>query len=228
MGKLFVIHARQAPIAVIVRRGPSKWRHVLSWNTQTDHIEYGAWVKGQIHPEKCDLSFDGKLFVYFLHKEGYTKDNLPNSWTALSRPPWLTALALWPQGDTYYGGGRFTRNRQLALRPLTKGLGDKCHPDFPNTYVKIDQNDNPDVHYSADLIPGADWSGYDVKGNVIYTIGDKLLRMTTGGASEVADFSDLTPDPQPSPDWARTFSDKAAPRTILAVPGSVPSRRSPR
>jgi hypothetical protein len=158
MGKLFVIHAREAPTAVIIRRGPSKWCHIISWSTKTNVIEHGAWVKGRIHSEKCDLSFDGKLFVYFLHKEGYTPDRLPNSWTALSRPPWLTALSLWPQGDTYYGGGRFTRNRQLAMRPPARGLGDQCHPKFPNTYVTIDQNNQPAVHTSGDLVPNADCS----------------------------------------------------------------------
>lgn len=207
MGKLFVIHAKDAPTAVILRRGPSAWYHVISWNTQTDDIEHGAWVKGHIHEEKCDLSFDGKLFVYFLHKEGYTQDNLPNSWTAISRPPWLKALALWPQGDTYCGGGRFTGNRQLALRPIGRGWGDVCHPDFPNRYVTIDSNNAPEIHASAEIVPNAHWSGYDVNGNVIFTTGDRLLRITKsdGETREIADFSNLVPTPRPAPDWVSSF-----------------------
>jgi hypothetical protein len=210
MSKLFVIHALEAPIAVIFRRGPSKWYHLISWNTQTDEMQHGAWIKGHIHEDKCNLSFDGELLVYFVHKEGHHPDNLPNSWTALSRPPWLTALALWPQGDTYYGGGRFTGQRKVALRPICKGWGDTCHPDFPNTYVKIDQGIRPDVHRTADLVADAHWSGYDLQGRVIFTRGDKLLRIDRpdGVEKEVADFSDLTPDPQPSPKWARSFPSR--------------------
>lgn len=203
MGKLFVIHARDVSVAVILRPGPSRWFHVISWNTQTDEMEHGAWIKGRIYPENCDLSFDGKLFVYFVLKEGHREHDLPNSWTALSRPPWLSALALWPLGDSYDGGGRFTGHRQLAIRPFTK---DVCHPDFPNTYVKLDRNNRPHLHCSSNIVANAFWSGYDLKGDVICTMGDRVLRIKNGGdPKEIANFSGLMPNPQPAPDWARSF-----------------------
>lgn len=206
MGKLFVITASQSPAAVILRRGPSKWYHVISWNTRTDHIEHGAWFKGRIYEDKCDLSPDGKLFVSFMLKESNPENGMTNTWTALSRPPWLQALALWPHGGTYGGGGRFTGNRKLAMRPLCPGLGDVCHTEFPNHYVSIDRNTLPEHHQSAEIVPNADWSGYDQETNIIYSKNDKLFRIRKkGGETEVADFSDLVPSPQPAPDWATTF-----------------------
>lgn len=170
-------------------------------------MEHGAWFKGRIYEDKCDLSPDGKLFVYFALKGSYNEHGLPNTWTALSRPPWLKALALWPHGDTYFGGGRFTANRELALRPTCAGWGDVCHPEFPNTYVTIDRNTRADLHCSADLVRSADWSGLDLDGNVIYTTGYRLLRIKKNGGAEteIADFSGLAPAPQPAPTWAASF-----------------------
>jgi len=76
----------------------------------------GAWIKGRIYEDKCDLSPDGKLFVYFVHQGSRAGTEFTDSWTAISRPPWLHALAAWPQGTTYGGGGRFVDNQKLALR----------------------------------------------------------------------------------------------------------------
>jgi hypothetical protein len=63
--RLFVVLAREAPIGVILRRGPAAWYHVILWHTDTDHFERGAWFKGRIYEERCDLSPDGQLFLYF-------------------------------------------------------------------------------------------------------------------------------------------------------------------
>ncbi len=42
------------------------------------------------------------------------------AWTAVSKPPYLTALGLWPKGDCWHGGGLFRSNRVLWLnhKPL--------------------------------------------------------------------------------------------------------------
>jgi hypothetical protein len=37
------------------------------------------------------------------------------AWTAVSKQPWLTALALWPKGNTWHGGGVFMSKRKLWL-----------------------------------------------------------------------------------------------------------------
>src|SRR5262245_50581242 len=95
---MFVILARAANLGVILRRGPTEWWRVNLWNTKRDTFEPGQCFRGRIYPEKCDLSPNGKLFIYFAGKfqplaadRGYG-----DTWTAVSRPPYLTALALWP------------------------------------------------------------------------------------------------------------------------------------
>ena len=96
-GYLHVILARNAPVGIILRRGPSKWVQLIKWNTQTDVFEPGQWFHGRIYEQCCDLSPDGRLFIYFATKysgKALYDEKISYAWTAISRPPYLTALAL--------------------------------------------------------------------------------------------------------------------------------------
>lgn len=201
MAKLFVIPARNAPIAAIIRRGPSAWYHLIRWDTRRDQFEHGAWFKGRIYEDKCDLSPDGALFLYFVHQGSRGETKFTHAWTAVSRFPWLTAIAVWPQGTTYGGGGRFIGARDIALRAFCYDSGPKTHPDYPPRGLRV-VDAEAELHRSADLVPDADWSGYDFAGKIIYTKGDGVYRRERRTDRLVADFSELKPDPQPPPHWA--------------------------
>ncbi|HEY4387255.1 MAG TPA: hypothetical protein VGN34_22595, partial [Ktedonobacteraceae bacterium] len=110
--RLFGRLARQVPIGLIIRRGPSTWVQLSLWHTDTDEIEYGQWFHGRISPDRCDLSPDGSLFLYFASKYGRSPFD---TWTAISRPPYFTALALWPLGDSWSGGGVFLDEKTILL-----------------------------------------------------------------------------------------------------------------
>ena len=111
MSSLFAVVARRAPVAVIFRRGPSKQVLLVKWHLDTDKLEYGQWLKGRIYERRCDLSPSGNLLIYFAAS---FKPPL-YSWTAISKPPFLTALALWPKGDTWGGGGVFDSEASIQL-----------------------------------------------------------------------------------------------------------------
>jgi hypothetical protein len=51
MPRLYVITATAEPTAVILRRGPSRWYHVIQWDMHRDEFVHGAWVKGRIYEE---------------------------------------------------------------------------------------------------------------------------------------------------------------------------------
>ena len=128
---MFVHLARQASIGVILRRGPSDWCRVTLWDTRRDKFQGGQWFHGRIYPDRCDISPDGRLFVYFAGKfnprseeKGYDR-----TWTAVSRPPYLTALALWPMGSTWGGEGVFLDN--LTVRLGTNMPHWPHHPNHP-------------------------------------------------------------------------------------------------
>ncbi len=116
--RLFMIFARRAPTAVIFRRGPSKWVQLIKWSTATDVFEPGQWFNGRIYERRSDLSPDGSLLIYFAQKiSAHSKKDTEYTyaWTAISRPPFLTALALWPKGDCWHGGGSFKNGRVVLL-----------------------------------------------------------------------------------------------------------------
>jgi hypothetical protein len=109
--RLYAILAREAPAAVVFRRGPSKQILLVLWQTDTDQVYEGQWLKGRVYERRCDLSPTGKRLIYFAanYKNPYF------SWTALSQPPFLTALALWPKGDGWGGGGLFVKENEILL-----------------------------------------------------------------------------------------------------------------
>jgi hypothetical protein len=199
--RLFVITARDKPIAVILRRGPARWYHVIRWDMRDETFTHGAWVKGRIYEEKCDISPDGELFVYFIHQGSRGRTPFTQAWTAVSRVPWLSALAVWPQGMTYGGGGVFVGNLRLA------GPGGKTHPDFPVRGLElvdgsVDFKALTEHRAPVEKIPDADWCGQDHEGHAIFSRGGQLFRRIRGKDQMLADFSNLRPDPQPAPGWA--------------------------
>lgn len=109
--RLYSILAREAPLAVVFRRGPSKRVLLVMWRTDTDQFYEGQWLKGRIYERRCDLSPSGKRLIYFA--ANYKKPYF--SWTAVSRPPFLSALALWPKGDGWGGGGHFQNENTILL-----------------------------------------------------------------------------------------------------------------
>jgi hypothetical protein len=122
--RLWVILAREAPVGVIFRRGPSKQVQMIKWNLKDDTFEEGQWFKGRIYERRSDLSPNGRLLIYFAANY---KEPL-NTWTAISKPPFFTALALWPKGDAWNGGGYFVGPWDIHLdHPVRSSLP---HVDF--------------------------------------------------------------------------------------------------
>jgi hypothetical protein len=54
--RLYCILARETPLAVVFRRGPSKQVLLVLWHTDTDQFHEGQWLKGRIYERRCDLS----------------------------------------------------------------------------------------------------------------------------------------------------------------------------
>jgi hypothetical protein len=104
--------ATHAPVALILRRGPSTWWQLIKWDLEQLTLTPGAWLKGTLYPRRSDISPDGRLFGYFALRSS------PPPWDtyfAVSKLPWLTALAAWHTGGTWTGGCQFFRNGQLAI-----------------------------------------------------------------------------------------------------------------
>ncbi len=106
--QLYAILARRSPRAVIFRRGPSKLVRLIAWDRKRDTFEPGQWLKGRIYERRCDLSPSGDRLIYF------ASDGV-KTWTAISNPPYLTALSLWWGMGAWGGGGHFESDHDVLI-----------------------------------------------------------------------------------------------------------------
>jgi hypothetical protein len=214
---LFVLMASRAPVAVVFRRGPAPWAQLTLWSTDRDEFTEGAWFHGRIFAEKCDLSPDGQLLVYAAYQGNRFRTTYTDSWTAVSRPPWLHALALWPMGTTYGGGGRFVGDRRLILRGAQK-----AHPSHPADGLEIIEG-TPEYHRSSGEVDGAQWTGRDQRNRLVYAKDGRIFARRGDRDIELADFGSRKPEPVAPPEWATRPL-----RSTREPSGQARDRRSPR
>ncbi|MFO0774023.1 MAG: hypothetical protein U0172_05090 [Nitrospiraceae bacterium] len=107
------------------------------WDRRTDRFTLGQWFKGRIYERRCDLSPDGTHLLYFA-LDGKWQELSQGSWSAISRAPYLKALAFFPKGDCWQGGGLFLDNSHYWLN----GYG--CHWEGRNsTHLQHDDAYQP-------------------------------------------------------------------------------------
>jgi hypothetical protein len=119
--RLHVLLASGSSRAVVLRRGPSGAVASFLWDRRDDSFAIGQWLRGRIYERRADLSPDGRHMIYFA-MDGRWSGEAGGAWTAVSRAPWLRAVALWAKGDCWQGGGLFLDDRRYWLngchRPL--------------------------------------------------------------------------------------------------------------
>ena len=228
--RLSFVFASAAPIAVILRRGPSRLVEVVKWNTAKDKFDDGQWLHGRIYAERCGLSPDGKLFVYFAAKHGkvdYLR-GYKDTYTVVSKPPYLTALAMWPEGSTWGGGGRFIDTKTLRLAYGAHGTRSpdgktellmaplpKHHPAHPPRGLEIQTDLDfyaPDRDFrapgkkGAKRAKGTEWTGKDHTGRTISARGGVLFCVNKKGREVVLrDFNGDKWQDRPAPRWAQAW-----------------------
>jgi hypothetical protein len=122
--RVFGIGATAADVVAVLRRGPSGWSHVGRWDIAARRYEPGSWLHGTLYPQRCDLSADGRYLCYFALKSNSTWE-LGATYVAISRLPWLTALAAWRTPGTWTRGAHFVADAgRCDLGPPDAG-----HPD---------------------------------------------------------------------------------------------------
>ena len=89
--RIHLLPAKQAPSVVILRRKPSRYLHVMLWNTVADKIDHGSWFQGNFDFWGCDLSWDGQYLVY-----GAQSTRKWESWMGVCKAPWLKSLKDFP------------------------------------------------------------------------------------------------------------------------------------
>ena len=114
--RLSVLLASEAPVGVVLRRGPTKLFRVVMWNRTNDRFKPGPWFRGHLYADRSDISPDGRHLIYFARAGvAWAVPETKGTWTAISELPSLKATALWGQGDAWGGGGIFTSNGSFFL-----------------------------------------------------------------------------------------------------------------
>jgi hypothetical protein len=54
--RLSVLLASEAPVGVVLRRGPNKLVRMVVWDRANDKFEPGQWFVGRIYTDRSDLS----------------------------------------------------------------------------------------------------------------------------------------------------------------------------
>lgn len=104
--RLHLYFARDVHKAFILRQGPKQSCRMILWDRRDDMFLDGQWTENRVYFERCELSPDARHFLYFMLDGRWGRDGM-GTYTALSRPPYWTALALFPVGHTWSGGGAF-------------------------------------------------------------------------------------------------------------------------
>jgi len=133
--RLHVLLSQDGRTGLIFRRGPSKRVCTFEWDRKEDTFTIGQWLQGRIYERRSDLSPGGKYLIYFA-MNGRWESESKGSWTAVSRAPYLKALALWAKGDCWNGGGLFTSESSYWLND--GGL----HHDLVHDTDQLERDEN--------------------------------------------------------------------------------------
>jgi hypothetical protein len=117
--RLYCIVAAAAPTALVFQRGPGRRWGLHRLDLSSGNLEQGAAFKGTLYPRRCDLSPDGSLLSYFALKGGngeFMGQRGVKTYSAVSKAPWLFALAAWPESGTWTRGAHFEANSGAAVR----------------------------------------------------------------------------------------------------------------
>ena len=107
--RIHVLGAKEAPVAVIVRRKPSRTWHILKWDLLSDELTPGSWFHGKLYPLRSDLSWDGRLMSYL------AMGSSGDIWNGLCEVPFLKTVAEWKNTGTWNGGAVWLQPDTVCL-----------------------------------------------------------------------------------------------------------------
>lgn len=104
--RIFCVTDPESRVAAVIEKRPRKWWRLGRWDLVSGKYDEGAWFCGRLYPQRCDLSPGGRWLSYFACKYGSAWP-AGESYQAISRLPWLKALAAWSECGTWSSGLHF-------------------------------------------------------------------------------------------------------------------------
>lgn len=196
--RLRLVLASKAPTAVILRRGPSKWFHVLRWDLRDDFLEPGSWFHGRIYEDTCTVSSDGRWMFYLAANFTLSTSQQLGStaWFALCHPPWLKAVWMEAASATYVARPRVViaddADFDSAVEVTGMPAGVRLGVGIPST---------------EPLVADTDSSARDWKGRILFTRGGMIYHRTGRREEVVTDLSSLRPPAERLPQHESLTND---------------------
>ena len=89
---------------------------LLDYQGKKESIQIGSRFYGRIYPNRCDISPDGRYFLYFAMGKSQQQYNQKlYCWTGICNPPDIKAELLFAHNDTWGGGGRFLDEKTIFI-----------------------------------------------------------------------------------------------------------------
>ncbi len=105
--------AEKKNIIVFIYRRTHKINYLIrmDYYKNNEKLKLGSRFFGRFYPSRCDISPDGRYFLYFVmgtEKKSYC-------WTAICTPPIITANFFLKHYDTWGGGGAFLNENKIFI-----------------------------------------------------------------------------------------------------------------
>lgn len=208
---MFGYVAAEADVCVLLLRHRPRLRGLMvRWDLSKDTFEVGQWVKATFYESECGLSADGSLFMYHAVSYGRRPDPIP-AYTAVCRPPYFTALALWKTvfDSTPYLYSPWSNDDPPQLRPPDLGaIPESCRSKIPNPHSdgRNERRDAPAAPEEREAY--GDWSGTDHRGRRLLVRAGRIhVREGLNDERELIDLNPLRYKPIPPPEWATKWPE---------------------
>ena len=140
--------AANAPVAAVFCKYPRKWWLIGRWDLATGRFEAGAWFHGTLYPRRSDISPNGELLAYFALKSSageFVGQTGVKTFTAVSKLPWLFALAAWGESGTWTRGHHFVEGQPSDIGSPDAGVAPAVFSRFQYGLVRT-----PVLQYSVE------------------------------------------------------------------------------
>ncbi|MEM8872679.1 MAG: hypothetical protein AAGD32_00330 [Planctomycetota bacterium] len=218
--RLFVLFAASAPIAAVLRRGPSKRWQVFRWELNGDQLTPGDVFFGSVYPDASDVSPDGRfLLLNWGDFHWPPHEEVGETWTTLSRLPSLVPIWRRPDEEGHYCvGGRFVTNGvhlntwvdvEGQIGPFSQATPDETDLLYWRRSPNVSHSDRP---MDLTLPHGAAWVMRDTRRRAIFVRDGCLYRIARHGEVLLHDFNPIEFGPRVANEMVKQW--RARPSTM--------------
>lgn len=209
--RLYLFFATENEQALILRREGKQLYNLIGWDRATDTFTEGQWIRKSVWEDNCALSPDGQHFIYAITNAD-PHQRAGEQYTVISRAPWFTALALFPQDHVLHAGGWFLDAAHFQLYEQMSstdiiGRADGLHQVVTGKVTKdcrtgLRLTNGKPAPLSRELrdrlLTGASLPRHPAYDHY-ETQGGRLYRTRGMDLELICDFSEMTPRFEPAP-----------------------------